>query len=414
MNEWTFFAFPLNLLLALIWTGGCLILWKYRRDSRLMRFLLSPAATISSIVLLVAACLWIGFSGDRGGVQSIVFLCVLLYVQSVLLLVTLRGWRRPDGVVRWRFLLIHAGLLLALGAGFWGAPDSSEIRVAIGKGETVREGYYIDGRRGILAYELTLKDFDAKYSLEHKPVHYEAIVSVDGADPVQITVNHPLNVRLGESICLTSVSDVGCVLQIVREPWRYFTLAGILMLIAGASMLFIKGPKRWVIAILILLLAVFLILIVRHGGLVDTTRVPALQSPWFFPHVTAYVFAYSLLGCAFVLAIVALFKPASDTVTLLCGADALIYIGVALLTFGMLTGSIWAKEAWGHFWSWDPKETWALITWSMYALYIHMRIYRKGSVKLLCVLLIFAFACLQMCWWGINYLPSAAESVHVY
>lgn len=414
MNEWTFFAFPLNLLLALIWAAGCFMLWKYRRHGRLMRFLLSPAATLTSFVLLVATCFWIGLSGDRDFVTSLVFVCLLLYVQTVLLLVTFRGWRRGDGVIRWRFLLIHAGLLLALGSGFWGSPDSSEIRVAIGKGESVREGYYIDGRRGILAYELTLKDFDAKYSLEHKPVHYEAIVAVDGAEPVKITVNHPCNVRLGESICLTSVSNSGCVLQIVREPWRYFTLAGILMLIAGAFMLFIRAQKKLVIVILTLLTAVFLVLIIKHGGMIDVTRVPALQSPWFFPHVTMYVFAYSLLGCAFILAVVGLFKQVSDNVRLFETADTFIYIGVAFLTFGMLTGSIWAKEAWGHFWSWDPKETWALITWCLYSLYIHLRIYRKGNVKMLCVLLIFAFACLQMCWWGINYLPSAAESVHVY
>jgi ABC-type transport system involved in cytochrome c biogenesis permease subunit len=80
----------------------------------------------------------------------------------------------------------------------------------------------------------------------------------------------------------------------------------------------------------------------------------------------------------------------------------------------MLSGSIWAKAAWGHFWNWDPKETWALITWLVYLMYIHLRLYRRGSVKLLCILLIFAFACLQMCWWGINFIPSAAESVHVY
>lgn len=244
MNEWIFFAFPLNLLFALIWAGGWIMLWKYRRESFVLRFMLSPASTISSISLLLAACLWIGFSGDRDFVRSIVFVCILLFLQTVLLLVTLRGWRLSDGTVRWRFLLTHAGLLIALGAGFWGAPDSFEMRVPLAKGETTRAGYFNDGHRGILSYEMTLQDFDSEYSLNHKPVHYEAHVSIDGADPVKITVNHPYNVRFGESIYLTSVSDNGCILQIVREPWRYFALSGILMLIAGAFLLFIKGPKR--------------------------------------------------------------------------------------------------------------------------------------------------------------------------
>lgn len=177
---------------------------------------------------------------------------------------------------------------------------------------------------------------------------------------------------------------------------------------------YLRWRYRWIMSFSTVLVSVFLILNFRSGSVSDATLVPALQSPWFFPHVTVYMFSYSLLGCAFLVAVAGLFKQESESLRLLESADTLIYIGMAFLTFGMLSGSIWAKSAWGHFWSWDPKETWALVTWFVYALYIHLRIYRKGSVRVLCVLLIFAFACLQMCWWGINYLPSAAGSVHVY
>jgi ABC-type transport system involved in cytochrome c biogenesis permease subunit len=147
----------------------------------------------------------------------------------------------------------------------------------------------------------------------------------------------------------------------------------------------------------------------------DQTLMPALQSAWFIPHVTVYMFSYSLLGCAFLIALFGLLRR-KDTATseMLNSADTLIYIGTAFLTFGMLSGAIWAKQAWGHFWNWDPKETWALITWLVYLLYMHLRIYRRGSARLLFILIIFAFACLQMCWWGINFLPSAQESLHVY
>jgi ABC-type transport system involved in cytochrome c biogenesis permease subunit len=142
---------------------------------------------------------------------------------------------------------------------------------------------------------------------------------------------------------------------------------------------------------------------------------PALQSPWFIPHVTVYMFSYSVLGCAFLLALAGLLT--SDKVkveTWLDSADYLVYIGTAFLTFGMLSGAIWAKDAWGHYWSWDPKETWALVTWLVYMLYIHMRLIGKTSVKTVCFILVFAFLCLQMCWWGVNYLPAAQDSIHVY
>ena len=241
---WTFFAFPLNLMLAILWFGGWGWLWKSRSGSRAVRFMLSPAATVSALVLLLCACLWIGFSGSREFAQSLPFVVVLLYLQTVIFLITLRGWRRPGGDVRWRFLLIHAGLLLALGAGFWGAPDSSEMRVALAEGEVAQKAFLMDGRVSGLGYELGLDSFSVETSEEGKPTYYEAWVAVDGAVPVRITVNHPYSVRLGEDIYLASASEGGCVFQIVREPWRYFALAGILMLLAGAFLLFIKGPRK--------------------------------------------------------------------------------------------------------------------------------------------------------------------------
>ena len=182
---------------------------------------------------------------------------------------------------------------------------------------------------------------------------------------------------------------------------------------AGISGLFtyLRWKYKWILSFSTVLSTVFILLNVLKPEIHDQTLMPALQSPWFIPHVTVYMFSYSLLGCAFLIGLVRIFRKSDE---LFNAADTLVYIGTAFLTFGMLSGAIWAKEAWGHFWSWDPKETWALVTWLVYLLYIHLRLYRKGSAGLYCFLLIFAFACLQMCWWGINYLPSAADSVHVY
>ena len=174
---------------------------------------------------------------------------------------------------------------------------------------------------------------------------------------------------------------------------------------------YIRWRYKWILSFSTVLSTVFIMLNLLKPEIHDQTLMPALQSPWFIPHVTVYMFSYSLLGCAFLLALVRLFRKGDG---LLEAGDTLIYIGTAFLTFGMLSGAIWAKSAWGHFWSWDPKETWALITWLSYLLYIHLRIYCKGSDRMLCFLLIFAFACLQMCWWGINFLPSAQGSIHVY
>ena len=95
--------------------------------------------------------------------------------------------------------------------------------------------------------------------------------------------------------------------------------------------------------------------------------------------------------------------------------DNLTYVGLAFMTLGMLTGAIWAKEAWGHYWAWDPKETWAAATWFSYLVYIHFRLGRPLKSRPALVILLVSFVLLQMCWYGINYLPSAqGVSVHTY
>ena len=93
--------------------------------------------------------------------------------------------------------------------------------------------------------------------------------------------------------------------------------------------------------------------------------------------------------------------------------DNLVYLGLAFLLLGMLMGALWAKEAWGHYWSWDPKETWAFITSCGYLLYIHLS-FRNKYPRVALWLLSFSFILLMITWVGVNYLPAAQGSVHVY
>ena len=139
------------------------------------------------------------------------------------------------------------------------------------------------------------------------------------------------------------------------------------------------------------------------------TLVPALQSPWIKPHIIAYMLAYTLMASAAVIALYLLLRSKQGSL------DNLVFVGIALITIGMLFGALWAKEAWGHYWSWDPKETWAAITWFGYLVYIHYRQIPTQKPRLALWVLIISFILLQMCWWGINYLPAAqGSSVHVY
>ena len=76
-----------------------------------------------------------------------------------------------------------------------------------------------------------------------------------------------------------------------------------------------------------------------------------------------------------------------------------------LLSFSTLLSTVW---------SWDPKETWAAATWISYLIYIHVRLKKDVSYRTAMIVLIISFVMLQICWWGLNYLPSAQRSIHVY
>ncbi|HEY9550929.1 MAG TPA: cytochrome c biogenesis protein CcsA [Prevotella sp.] len=174
----------------------------------------------------------------------------------------------------------------------------------------------------------------------------------------------------------------------------------------------------WILSFSTLLSIVFVCVNLFKPEIHSKTLMPALQSPWFAPHVIVYMFAYALLGAAFVMALYLLFirKNIEPMVEEMDICDNLVYVGWAFLTMGMLFGALWANEAWGHYWAWDPKETWAAATWFAYLAYMHYRLYPKqaNSRTALWMLVVF-FALLQMCWWGINYLPAAqGASIHTY
>lgn len=178
---------------------------------------------------------------------------------------------------------------------------------------------------------------------------------------------------------------------------------------------------KWILSFSTMLSIVFICVNIFKPDIHNKTLMPALQSPWFAPHVIVYMFCYAILGAATLMALAALFgnrikRFSIDARQLHEPIGNLVKIGLSFMTLGMLMGSVWAKDAWGHYWAWDPKETWAAATWFFYLAYIHMGNNREEKMlRMKYYLLIIAFLCLQMCWWGINFLPSAqAGSVHTY
>ncbi len=159
----------------------------------------------------------------------------------------------------------------------------------------------------------------------------------------------------------------------------------------------------------------FLVINLIHPEVFDKTLMPALQSPWFIPHVVVYLVGYVLLAASSVTALhnVSLQLRSKENLNGEAVSHYLALLGFVLLTFGLIFGALWAKEAWGHYWTWDPKETWAFLSWLAYLGYLHAFRYKIDRSKLQWYLAL-SFLVLLVCWFGVNYLPSAQNSVHTY
>lgn len=273
----------------------------------------------------------------------------------------------------------------------------------------------------------------------------------------------------GSAIFMTFI--VGVWISLGRPPLRTMGETRLwfsLFLSLIGLVVYLRWRYRWVLPFGCLMAVMFASINIFKPEIHTEELMPALRSPWFVPHVIVYMFAYAVMGIATILAIRILWltrrsaagsAPATGSTTpatvdatasplspslqgdlRLC--DTLVRMGWGFITMGIVMGALWAKQAWGDYWTWDPKETWAAATWLSYLLYMHLRqgsalssVTSAGSVTIArqnspaievashsnkalrrtLFLLIFSFILLQMCWWGVNYLPSAQGfSLHTY
>jgi cytochrome c-type biogenesis protein CcsB len=157
---------------------------------------------------------------------------------------------------------------------------------------------------------------------------------------------------------------------------------------------------------------------------------PALQSDWFIWHVVIAFVSYAVFVVAFSVEIAYVGLSSLLPVRLLQkyrmdpegaarfhrAAHQLVLFGFPLLTFGIVSGAAWAEQAWGRYWSWDPKETWSLITWTAYALYLHamtMASWRGGRASALNAL---GFVCMVTTFLGVSWIAKllGIPSLHAY
>jgi len=219
-------------------------------------------------------------------------------------------------------------------------------------------------------------------------------------------------------IVIMAVFIIGFWLTLGRPPMRTMgeTRLWYSFFLATAGFLAYKHwGYNWLLGFSGILATVFAVINLLKPEIHSITLMPALQSIYFIPHVTVYILSYSILAVATIASVAQLLKlrRGRPDPKLYAFLDNVVYIGFGFLMLGLLTGAAWAKEAWGHYWSWDPKETWAFVTAAAYLLYIHLRI-RDVNPRLTLLTLPLAFILLMITWLGVSLLPAASGSVHVY
>ena len=242
-----------------------------------------------------------------------------------------------------------------------------------------------------------------------------------------------------------------CWLGVISSNFLLFLILGLRWLISGyfplsnlyESLLFLDWCLLFILIVAEtktrtkLLGAVLLpitLLIISFASLILPTQmqeaaplVPALQSNWLMMHVSMMMLSYATLILGSLLSILFLVVQkfttnsnkiqqslAQTKVQLLENIDTWSYrtigLGFPFLTIGIIAGAVWANEAWGSYWSWDPKETWALITWLIFAAYIHARLTKGWVGEKAALLGSIGFIIVWICYLGVNFLGQGLHS----
>jgi ABC-type transport system involved in cytochrome c biogenesis permease subunit len=226
------------------------------------------------------------------------------------------------------------------------------------------------------------------------------------------TGNIPIQSRYETNVAMGATAALFWVLvSLAVRPWRYRSAAGAVWSLVAAGAVFLPF--------------LFGRLLAFRADYDVMPKPPALQTWWFPPHVTSYMLGYGFLFVTWLVGLVYLFVrllrgsgriPSGDGPEL--DLDRLTYvcasIGFPFLTLGLALGCVWGQVAWGNWWGWDIKETWALISWLTMLLYFHVR-FALGLRGIPAALVIVAAGpVIFVTYLGVSYLPAALKSMHVY
>ena len=270
-----------------------------------------------------------------------------------------------------------------------------------------------------LPFSLTLDRFEIeKYPNSNKPKDYVSYLRLKDGDTQEdnvISMNHILRHKHYRFYQSDYDEQGNSILDVARDPWGIgVTYVGYALLFAALVAILIERRKvfravtwSW-IGVLVVLLVFLYIRMLTHPLL------PVLRSPFFSLHISTIVTAYALLLGIMVVGIIAVIKPKDKArlERLKSLSTAMLYPAVALLAIGIFIGAIWANVSWGNYWSWDPKEVWALIALLIYAAPLHEKVWKTFQKPLFFHIYgILAILSVVITYFGVNLILGG---VHAY
>ena len=274
-----------------------------------------------------------------------------------------------------------------------------------------------------LPFSLTLDRFEIEtYPDSPRPKDYVSYLRLSDGDfqkDVVISMNHILKYK-HYRFYQSDYDDQGnSVLEVARDPWGItFTYMGYVLLFVGLAMMLVEKGKALKPVTISWISVLVVLAVVLHIRMLTRPLMPVLRSPLFSIHISTIVTAYALLIGIAVVGIIAvvmrLAKP-SEPMRLERLRDismAMLYPAVALLAAGIFIGAIWANISWGNYWSWDPKEVWALITLMIYALPLFPNTLKSFQKPMFFhIYCIFAIMSVVITYFGVNLILGG---VHAY
>ena len=274
-----------------------------------------------------------------------------------------------------------------------------------------------------LPFSLVLDHFEIEtYPDSPKPKDYISHLQIqDGNTSTEtiISMNNILK-RDGYRFYQSDYDDKGnSILDVAHDPWGItVTYVGYVLLFVGLiAMLIERRKKLWGITVAWLSVLVIL-MVVLHVRMLTHQLMPVLRSPLFSIHISTIVTAYALLLGIAIVGIIAIImriaKPSNleRLERLKDISTAMLYPAVALLAMGIFIGAVWANISWGNYWSWDPKEVWALITLFIYTLPLIPNVLKSFQKPMFFHIYgIFAFLSVVITYFGVNLILGG---VHAY